>query len=192
MSPATDRELLERLHRGDAAAAEAFWARHAARVRAFARALTRSEADADDALQRVFCGLLSLEQARVRAIRDVTAFLMRSARHEVLNRLRAEHRERARRERQEPGRVASAGRSTADPALAAALERLPRRQREIVVLRSVLGLTFDQAALALGVQRTTAASRHAAGLAALERMLTRGEPTPVEAQARAGGCGDEP
>ena len=52
-----------------------------------------------------------------------------------------------------------------------ALRRLPRRQREAVVLRYYLDMTEDQAAQAMGVARGTVKSATSRGLAALARML---------------------
>jgi RNA polymerase sigma-70 factor (sigma-E family) len=53
----------------------------------------------------------------------------------------------------------------------AALRRLPRRQREAVVLRYYLDMTEEQAAQAMGVARGTVKSATSRGLSALARML---------------------
>jgi RNA polymerase sigma factor (sigma-70 family) len=53
----------------------------------------------------------------------------------------------------------------------AALRRLPRRQREAVVLRYYLDMTEDQASQAMGISRGTVKSATHRGLAALARLL---------------------
>jgi RNA polymerase sigma factor (sigma-70 family) len=182
-----DRTLLLGLIRGEAASAAVLWDRHAGRVGAYARTLVRCEADADDVTQGVFCGLLGLSASRAREIQDVGAYLMRSARNLACNTLRGARR-RAEREGAGRGNAADVGTGVRDGDLRRALGALPRRQREVLVLHSVLGLTFDQASAATGVARGTLASRHAAGLAALERLLT---PMDRPAAALAGSASDE-
>lgn len=144
------------------------WARHASRLLAFARAIVGPH-DADDAVQAVFCGLLDLPRKRLSEIRDVPSFLAASTRRAALNLLRSTRRER---ERRRAGRSPVAGSTaTVENDLTAALDALPRRQREVVVLKHVAGLTFDQIAVALNLPRDTAASRYRAAIAALRRVL---------------------
>ncbi|MCH8271418.1 MAG: hypothetical protein IH985_09460, partial [Planctomycetes bacterium] len=49
-------------------------------------------------------------------------------------------------------------------------------QREVVLLRHAAGLTFDQIALALDLNRHTAASRYRAAIARLRRELADDNP----------------
>ncbi len=163
-----DRKLLVATHRGHEASARLLWARHAPRMTAHARAILRDPAGADDAVQAVMCRLLELPRARIRAIDDVAAFLAAAVRREALNQIRSARRARAR-ETNAPVRF------RAEPApeggLHAALEALPRRLREIVVLKHTSELTFDQIALALGTNRNTIAGRYRAALTALRAVL---------------------
>lgn len=177
--PPTDTQLLLGLLRGHAPSAEAFWARHAARARLYALALVRHDADADDLVQSVFCSLLTIPAARAAAIDDVQAYLLRSLRHAAANAMRARRRRAAR----ESARAALPTRAGPgdDPALHDALDRLPRQLREVLVLHSVLGLSFDQSASSTGLPRSTLASRHTGALRALERLL---QPSPAPAPAR--------
>ena len=57
------------------------------------------------------------------------------------------------------------------PDLHTALEALPRRYREVLVLKHAGGLTFDQIALALATNRNTIAGRYRAALKSLRGVL---------------------
>lgn len=63
--------------------------------------------------------------------------------------------------------------------LVQALQRLPRRERECVVLRHYLDLSEKDAAATLGVSTGTVKSSTSRGLAALRAAFTEGEPTHV-------------
>ena len=56
-------------------------------------------------------------------------------------------------------------------ALALALERLPKNQREVLVMKIWNDLTFAEIAEALRISQNTAASRYRYGLAALRKTL---------------------
>jgi len=166
-----DRQLLIATHRGHEASARLLWARHAPRMTAHARAILRDAAAADDAVQSVTCRLLELSGWRVREVRDVPAFLALAVRREALNQLRAARRAGARESR----RAVPAETSADGPGVRAAVESLPRRMREVVVLKHVAGLTFDQMALALCTNRSTVASRYRAALESLRALIAARE-----------------
>lgn len=173
-----DLQLLLDTHRGREAAARLLWTRHAPRLHAHARSILRSPAAAEDVVQTVMCRILSLPRERLAAITDATAFLVSATRREALNYLRAARRESARRHHPRP--------SPADPAgplpdLHTALDALPRRQREVLVLKHAGGLTFDQIALALATNRNTVAGRYRAALESLKKVLAAWEPSAAPA-----------
>ena len=56
-------------------------------------------------------------------------------------------------------------------AVAAAMDRLPERQREVVVLHLWCDLTFAEAAELIGIAASTAHADYRAGLAALRNLL---------------------
>jgi RNA polymerase sigma factor (sigma-70 family) len=149
---------------------------------AHARAILREPGAAEDAVQAVMCRLLELPRARLAAVEDVAAFLVASVRREAMNQIRSARRERIRREASQGRRGARhhAAAPTGEPAAQAqtALDLLPRRLREVVVLRHACGLTFDQIALALAANRNTVATRYRAAVRALKDLLT-----PVEGAA---------
>lgn len=167
--PHADLELLIATHRGHEPSARLLWARHAQRLLAHARAILREPGAAEDVVQSVMCRLLELPRSRLAAVNDVAAFLVASTRREALNHLRAARREQARREAAPAQPVAPA--SSAPDDLRDALDALPRRLREVVVLRHVGGLTFDQIALALAANRNTVAGRYRDAIHALRRVM---------------------
>jgi DNA-directed RNA polymerase specialized sigma24 family protein len=156
-----DHDLMIRTRHGDHAAATDLWSRYAASVRAYAIGVLgrRAGSDlADDIVQCVFCRILELPLPQLNSIRDVPAWLMSVARNEALNHLRAMRR-RAKLSASPPGE------------LARAIERLARRNREVIVLRHVVGLSFDAMALATGLARSTVASRYAIAVQELQDQL---------------------
>jgi RNA polymerase sigma-70 factor (ECF subfamily) len=100
------------------------------------------------------------------------AWLLVLTRRSALNHLRSSRRDAARRS----ARVVDAGEVPPAPAgpredLQRAMEGLPRRLREVVILRHIAGLTFDQVALALGANRNTTAARYREAIRRLREML---------------------
>ncbi len=183
-APVNDDEskLLLRVHKGEDSAARELWSRHGRAMLTYARAITSS--GADDVVQRALCRILDLRRDQLAGVRDVGAFLATLVRREGLNWIRGEGRERVR--RSERGRAAAgamrstvasfaggdAGERSSDARLIAkAVDSLPRRWREVVVLRHVVGLTFDQLALALSANRSTVASRYREAVARLRMQL---------------------
>ncbi|MFA6046479.1 MAG: RNA polymerase sigma factor [Phycisphaerales bacterium] len=169
----SDLDLLLRMHRGEAVAAETLWRRFGPRLVAHAAAIAHS--DAEDVVQGVFLDVMEMKRSECARVRDVAAWLVTLTRRGCLNALRASRRERARRARSVTGakEVRYLG-ATSD--LLRACEALPRRQREVILLRDILGLSFDQMQIALGVPRSTAASRHQAARSALAALLARDNP----------------
>lgn len=173
-----DQRLVAAILRGDAAAAREFWGRHGSALLAYAESISRGAAE--DAVQSVFCRLLSLRGRVASEIDDWRAYLAKAVRHEILNRIR-EDRRRTARDTGSPRRALNHGLATdmrtdlvkAD-AIGAALECLPRRLREVVVLRHSAGLSFDQIAVAIGCNRNTLASRYSSAVRIMKEMISRG------------------
>lgn len=165
-----DRQLLRRTHAGHEPSARELWRRHAGWMLPFARGVLgrRHGAAAEDIVQTVFCRLLQLDRRTIRGVREVRPWLARLVRTQALNHLRSAGRA-ARRE----GLAAppAAREPQLHPDLAGAMDRLPRRYREVLHLRHVAGLTTDQVALALDIPRGTVASRHHAAILALRALL---------------------
>jgi RNA polymerase sigma factor (sigma-70 family) len=170
-------ELLARARRGDDAAIEALFTRHLGPLRRFTRgrlpARARDLADTDDLVQDALLQTLkNLDGFESRHPGALQAYL----RQAVMNRLR----DHLRRQARAPGRVdleddALADQSPIEQAVGPdtmaayeqALTRLKPEEREAVVGRIELGLSYDELALALD-KPTADAARKAA-----QRALVR-------------------
>lgn len=169
-------QLLLDTHRGRDEAARQAWTTFAPRLIAFAGAIV-GRTDAEDIVQSVFLQVLRLDRRTLGEVRDAHAWLAMLTRRTALNHIRGQRREGVRRTTHRPEQVAAA---PVDDALAAALDALPRHWREVVVLKHIAGLTFDQISEALHLNRNTAASRYRSALESLRRRL---EPSGASAHA---------
>lgn len=126
------------------------------------------EASAEDATAEAFIRALT-RWGSVRDLPHRDAWIMRVATNVALDQLRKRRREAV------APLASEAAWDGADPALrldvAAALARLPRRQREVVVLRHVAGLSEAEVSAALGVSVNTVKTHGQRGLAALRTGL---------------------
>ncbi|MFZ4575126.1 MAG: RNA polymerase sigma factor [Phycisphaerales bacterium] len=166
----SSRQLLIRCRRGDEAAALALWNLLGPPLIAYARSITRRQHLAEDIVQQVFGEVLALPQPAVAAIRDPAAWLTLATRRRAANALRAQHRrERAERHSARPPRPQTRGNALDD------LERLGWREREVLVLRHTLGLSFPQIALTLGIATSTAAARYEHALRTLRELVSKTE-----------------
>ena len=137
----------------------------------FARQWVRSQADAEDIVQEAFARFW-------RRNHDVgnRSLLYATVRSVALDLIRKDGR-RARREAQ----AFSETEQSTEPefqfedesqrALGAALDRLPREQREVLVMKIWNELTFAEIARALEISQNTAASRYRYALASLRREI---------------------
>lgn len=137
----------------------------------FARRWTNCRADAEDIVQEAFVRFWRRQHSI-----ENRALLYATVRSTALDRLRSDQR-RARRE----AAVALDGAEHFEPffsardegqqLLAAAVERLPNEQREVVTLKIWNEFTFAEIASILDISPNTAASRYRYALGALKRAL---------------------
>jgi RNA polymerase sigma-70 factor (ECF subfamily) len=137
----------------------------------FARRWTNCRAEAEDIVQEAFVRFWR----RQHSISN-RALLYATVRSTALDRLRSDQR-RARRE----AAVALDGAQHLEPQfttvdegqqmLAAAVERLPNEQREVVILKIWNELTFAEIGSVLEISQNTAASRYRYALGALKKIL---------------------
>ncbi len=184
-----DRTLLLRMHAGDEASARLLWSRWGSRVRSYALVLSGSPDRAEDVAQEVFLKVMALTKREVGDIRQVGAWLLRVARNELYNQVRGEGRLRRRQRAagEESARRVGDGGGGDDCGgsggavrvslgdLGLKLAQLPGDQREVLVMKHVACLTFDQMADALDEPRSTVASRYRSALGALQALLEPGE-----------------
>ena len=137
----------------------------------FARQWVHSAADAEDIVQDAFVKFWR----RNRNVRN-RALLYATVRSTALDLIRRDSR-RARREQEAIADVEQTVESEfriedeSQRALAAAMERLPHEQREVLVMKIWNELTFAEIAEALGISQNTAASRYRYALSALKKDL---------------------
>jgi RNA polymerase sigma-70 factor (sigma-E family) len=146
---------------------------HALTLVRAARLLLRDQPSAEDVVQDAFLGLYRA-LPRLRDHDDVLPYLRTAVINKSRSVLRARRRALGRRVQHEP--PASSAESAAmlgedRRAVLAGVARLPRRAREVLVLRYYLGLPDQEIAATLGVSRGTVSSTASRALAALGRDL---------------------
>jgi RNA polymerase sigma-70 factor (ECF subfamily) len=136
----------------------------------FARQWVQSRADAEDIVQEAFVRFWRRQHSI-----ENRALLFATVRSIGLDLIRRD----ARRARREAEVVRDAG-QTDEPqfesddetrALAEAVDRLPREQREVVVMKIWNELTFHEIGTVLGISQNTAASRYRYALTTLKKNL---------------------
>ena len=171
-----NRTLLLGTHRGERDAAVRLYRTMAPRLLAYARSLVGDDA-AEDAVQQVFVKLLGLGRDEIERVEDVLPWLIRLTRNAVLNDARGNGRRRVR-------EAEWGGMSGASPfrllatrehdGLLAALGEIDAAGRELIVLKHIAGLSFDQMAASLDENRSTLASRYRAAIERLRSVLSIG------------------
>lgn len=147
---------------------------HGAPVYRYLLAMLGRREDAEDAMQTVWMNLCR----RLPDADDPSAYLWRTARNEAW-RHAGRSRRRSGHEAEEaalemlPEQINPHVANGERAALVAALDRLPLKQREAVVLMAFEGLTAREAAERTGASENTAASRYRLAVAKLRRLLNR-------------------
>jgi RNA polymerase sigma-70 factor (ECF subfamily) len=141
----------------------------------FARQFVRQLPDAEDIVQDAFVRFWRKEHSI-----ENRALLFATVRSVALDLLRRD----ARRARREANAALEVEQSTApqfdfddgsQQELAAAVDRLPVEQREVLVMKIWNELTFAEIGQALGISQNTAASRYRYALAALKKNFVNHE-----------------
>ncbi|MFO0857326.1 MAG: sigma-70 family RNA polymerase sigma factor [Phycisphaerales bacterium] len=181
--------LLREMHRGDEDAAAKLWRAISPRLIAYARVATNRDGtdDAEDLVQKVFCNVLSMRSSKLSEVHDVFAFFVVSLRRAVID-----ARRRAARKRTFLSGIFSRFiDSDADDTSFASTVSLPRQQsqendnselfkalsvidadlRDIVLLKHVAGLTFEQMSLATNEPRSTVAVKYQRAIVLLRKHL---------------------
>ena len=171
-------DLGDRLARGDRSAFAELYDGCADRVHHYLVVSLGSRADADDVLQEVFVRLVR-SRRKLAEVNNLTAYVFAIARNEVLRLLQQRSREARSRDAPESCELFCEAvgdeleaREAAD-ALAAALARLPREQREVVELKTYAGLTLGEIAEVTGSPPGTVATRYRTAIGRLREWLAR-------------------
>lgn len=148
----------------------------------YVRSIVLDEHEAEDVTQHVFAKLLTaLVKYDERGV-PFFAWLLRFARNTAIDSLRAN--------RLRPTENVIDPEASADPdidrseTVRAALATLPHEQREVVILRHVVGLTPSEIACRMGRTEPSVHGLHHRGRRALQRELTRLHSTPNTREKR--------
>jgi len=178
MRDESDDDLIEAFRRGEAAAFERLYRRHASGLYTYLRMQAREEAE--DLLQETF-SRVSRALPRYRPDGRFPAWLYAIARNLV-----RDDRRRPRREvplDDEPALAAEGSLQDSHAnreAVREALRTLPAEQREVVLLRAYGDLSFVEIARLLGCPPATAVTRMHRAVERLRRALVVKEVDPVE------------
>lgn len=171
-----ERLLLIRTARGHGPSARQLWDLYAPRLIAYARTLLAAQGaqdQAEDVVQIAMCKVLQVRKSKLKEIEAVGPWLYTIVRTSALNQMRGERRERKRRAHAKTPNPL--GPPSSFELVRRAVEKLPSDEAEVVSLRHVGCLTFDQISEILAIPRSTAASRHARALERLRSHLAEQE-----------------
>jgi RNA polymerase sigma-70 factor (ECF subfamily) len=174
-------ELADRLARGEPAAFAELYDACADRLHHYLTLHLGSTADADDVMQETFARL-ARSRKKLRGVGNLTAYVFAVARNEAARLKSKQMRQRRALEAHPPppdyGETAFSDEAAALEAaetVRAALERLPKEQREIVELKAFGGLTLKEIADVTALPAGTVATRYRTALERLREWLTRNQ-----------------
>jgi len=177
----SDGDLVGRFRAGDLEALLGLYRRYSGPLYLYACSLTGDPACAEDLVQEAFVRLMSVGRERLRE--SVRPFLYTIVRNLARDESRRSSIERGhapalaframRAEFADPGSL-----KRLEQAVAGALEKLPEEQREAVVLKVYVGMTFDEIAEVVGVPQGTAISRYRYAIGKLGELLADKEEVP--------------
>jgi RNA polymerase sigma-70 factor (ECF subfamily) len=174
------RDAIARCKRGDRDALRLLYERYAGNVYGYIRSIVRDDKEAEDLTQHVFLKLITaIVKYDDRGV-PFSGWLLRLARNVALDHLR--------RRRPIPAEeVFGADRQVDETALhrarslRTALVALPYEQREVIVMRHLVGLTPPEIATRMGRSESSIHGLHHRGRRALQQELRRLESAPATA-----------
>jgi RNA polymerase sigma-70 factor (ECF subfamily) len=180
-SPVVTREVrlaIARAKEGDRDAVRFLYIRYSDNVYGYIRSIVRDEKDAEDITQQVFLKLMTVITRYEECGVPFSGWLLRVARNAALDHLR--------RHRAIPTEDVTAtygGHSDDDSldrarSLRTALDALPEEQRNVVVMRHVIGLTPPEIAEQMGRSESSIHGLHHRGRRALKQELLRLQSAP--------------
>lgn len=168
------QNALQRLQRGDAAALADIYDAFSRPLYRYALTLLLREQDAEDALHNVFMKLVDLARQKSCRIENLKNYLFRALRNEALDMIERRRLGEDKIRAMSNGMIRAASERITPLEVARvneALKRLPREQREVVMLKVFDEMTFAEIAQLTGAPLDTVASRYRYGLKKLEEML---------------------
>ena len=176
MVDGTDQQLLRRFSRGDRAAFDEFYGRHARGLFFYLHGVLSDADAAADVLQDLFHDMCR-DAERFAGAENLQAYLFQACRNLAMAFQRGQARSRRRQEQWHAHRllrrVDSSGPEEIEraEALSRMLQKLPLEQREVVLLRVYQELEFSVIAEVTGVARDTLYKRFHAALSALREHI---------------------
>jgi RNA polymerase sigma-70 factor, ECF subfamily len=184
-SPESMRQVrlaIARAKEGDRDALRLLYVRYSDNVYGYVRSIVRDEKEAEDLTQHVFLKLITVICKYDDRGIPFSGWLLRLARNVALDHLR---RRRATPAEEVFGADTHMDESSQDRArnLRTALDSLPEEQRNVVVMRHVIGLTPPEIAAQMGRSESSIHGLHHRGRRALQQELIRLESAPATAVA---------
>jgi RNA polymerase sigma-70 factor, ECF subfamily len=155
---------------GDMEAIRFLYLRYKDNVYGYVLSIVREPHEAEDATQQVFVKLISAIQKYEPRTVPFTAWILRVARNAAIDHLR-QRRTVPCEEVYEPGRQADESSREYRWGLEVALDALPEDQRDVVMLRHLVGLTPGEIATRMGRTESSIHGLHHRGRLALRREL---------------------
>lgn len=174
---AQTRLAVARAKEGDRDALQFLYVRYSNNIYGYVRSIVRDDHEAEDVTQHVFAKLMTtLVKYDDRGV-PFFAWLLRLARNVAIDHLRA-NRLTPTENVIDPDMSSGADLDRAET-VRAALATLPDEQRQVVILRHVVGLTPGEIADRMGRTESSVHGLHHRGRRALQRELARLDSTPL-------------
>jgi RNA polymerase sigma-70 factor (ECF subfamily) len=174
---AQTRLAVARAKEGDRDALQFLYVRYSNNIYGYVRSIVRDDYEAEDVTQHVFAKLITtLVKYDDRGV-PFFAWLLRLARNVAIDHLRS-NRLTPTENVLDPD-TSSGGDLDRAETVRAALATLPDEQRQVVILRHVIGLTPGEIADRMGRSESSIHGLHHRGRRALQRELARLESTPL-------------
>ncbi len=182
LSDARDRDLVQRIDRGDGEAFRVLFGRYAPTAMAIARRVVRQPFLAEEIVQEAFLAVWRNPEGYDQSRGSVRAWLMGTVHHRAVDTVRREESQRRRAEESqlsEPTTVADPAEQVVDEiglpeerkAVRGALEELPPEQRQVIELMYFDGLSQSKIAEKLSLPLGTVKSRTLLGMRRLRTRL---------------------
>jgi len=176
----SDRELICRYREGDEEAFREFYERHRRALFVYLLSLVKSRETAEELLQDTFYSFLR-SLGRLNGSAGLRPYLVRAARNRAIDHLRRLRRDAEAIEWRAEDAIFKArgresvglGESSDWEAMDLLLRRLPDEQRETIVLKVLLGMTFREIAELDGSPEASVVSRYRYGMEKLRSWLKK-------------------
>src|SRR3954453_123497 len=166
---------------GDSEAVSFLYIRYADNVYGYVRSIVRDDHEAEDVTQHVFAKLLTVIVKYEERSLPFLAWVLRVARNTAIDHMRRSRRTVPCEEVRTLEEIDESGESDRLHSLSDALGELPQEQRNVLMLRHLVGLTPGEIAEELGRSKPSVHGLHHRARRALQRELTNAGLAPATA-----------